>query len=114
MKLFLEEGFDKVTIRRIAEKIEYSPGNIYFYFQNKEEILYTLYREGFEELYRRQQVIQTIEDPAKRLKNSGKFIFLSHLNSRGFTNLCSFRAAWQKKSGKRIPHAMPVSALIMF
>lgn len=68
MRLFLEEGFDKVTIRRIAQKIEYSPGNIYFYFKNKEEILYTLYKEGFEELHRRQQAIQTIDDPGQKLK----------------------------------------------
>ena len=36
MKLFLEEGFQNVSIRRIAEKIEYSPATIYLYFRNKD------------------------------------------------------------------------------
>ncbi len=67
MKLFLEKGFENITIRHIAEKIEYSPGTIYLYFKDKDEIIYTLHREGFEELYRRQQTILTIKDPLKRL-----------------------------------------------
>ena len=29
MKLFVEEGFENVTIRRIADLIEYSPTTVY-------------------------------------------------------------------------------------
>lgn len=76
MKLFLEKGFENVTIRRIAERIEYSPATIYLYFKNKDDILYALYREGFEELYRRQQTILTVKDPLKRLKRHGE-VYLS-------------------------------------
>lgn len=76
MKLFLEKGFENVTIRRIAELIEYSPATIYLYFKNKDDILYALYREGFEELYRRQQTILTIKDPLKRLRKHGE-VYLS-------------------------------------
>ncbi len=67
MKLFLEKGFENITIRHIAEKIEYSPATIYLYFKDKDEILYTLHRDGFEELYRRQQKTLSIKDPLKRL-----------------------------------------------
>ncbi len=67
MKLFLEKGFENITIRHIAEKIEYSPATIYLYFKDKDEIIYTLHREGFEELYRRQQTTLTTKDPLKRL-----------------------------------------------
>ena len=55
MKLFLDKGFNNITIRNIAEKIEYSPATIYLYFKNKDEILYTLRREGFENLYELQK-----------------------------------------------------------
>ena len=34
MKLFVEEGFDNVTIRRIADLIEYSPTTVYLYFKD--------------------------------------------------------------------------------
>jgi AcrR family transcriptional regulator len=39
MKLFLEKGFENITIRHIAEKIEYSPATIYLYFKDKDEIM---------------------------------------------------------------------------
>ncbi len=72
MKLFLEEGFENITIRHIAEKIEYSPATIYLYFKDKDEILYTLHNEGFEELYRRQLKTLSIKDPLKRLREQGE------------------------------------------
>ncbi|HEX9021323.1 MAG TPA: TetR/AcrR family transcriptional regulator, partial [Nitrospirota bacterium] len=67
-KLFLEEGFEKVTIRHIAERIEYSPATLYLYFKDKDEILYELHTEGLNELYKRQQQVMKIKDPFKRLQ----------------------------------------------
>lgn len=67
-KLFLEEGFENVTIRHIAERIEYSPATIYLYFKDKDGILYELHTEGFNELYKRQLQVLKIKDPLKRLQ----------------------------------------------
>ena len=44
-----ENGWEAVTIRRIAERIEYSPSAIYKYFEDKEAILLTLLRQGFQQ-----------------------------------------------------------------
>jgi len=38
-ELFVKEGFDNVSMRKIAEKIEYSPTTIYLYFQDKGDLL---------------------------------------------------------------------------
>ena len=46
-ELFVTEGFENVSIRKIAEKIEYSPAAIYSYFQNKDDIFFALAEEGF-------------------------------------------------------------------
>lgn len=46
-RLFLKYGYEKVTMRKIAEEIGYTPGTIYLYFNNKAEILYELHNEGF-------------------------------------------------------------------
>ncbi|HKO02638.1 MAG TPA: helix-turn-helix domain-containing protein, partial [Thermoanaerobaculia bacterium] len=35
-ELFATEGYDAVTMRRIADRIEYSPTAIYFHFNDKE------------------------------------------------------------------------------
>ncbi|MBA2394940.1 MAG: TetR/AcrR family transcriptional regulator [Ktedonobacteraceae bacterium] len=45
-----QEGWPALTIRKVAEAIEYSPPMIYEYFANKEEILLDLMREGFQQL----------------------------------------------------------------
>jgi len=72
MRLFLEEGFQNVSLRRIAEKIEYSPATIYLYFKNKDEILYALHTISFDALYKFQQQVQKIKDPARRLRKHGE------------------------------------------
>ena len=41
--LFANEGVEAVTMRRIAEKIEYSPTAIYFHFKDKESLLAELW-----------------------------------------------------------------------
>ena len=51
--LFVVEGYRNVSIRKIAEKIEYSPAAIYGYFPSKDDIFYALAEEGFRLLYTR-------------------------------------------------------------
>lgn len=72
MNLFLDKGFENITIRNIAEKIEYSPATIYLYFKNKDEILYTLRSEGFEKLYEHQKSSLKLNDPIERLHKHGE------------------------------------------
>jgi AcrR family transcriptional regulator len=67
--LFAEEGFDAVSMRKIAEKIEYSPTTLYLYFQDKREILAALIVEGFELLRARVEGVE-IPDPVERLRAS--------------------------------------------
>jgi AcrR family transcriptional regulator len=72
MGLFIEEGFGNVSMRRIADKIEYSPATIYLYFKDKNEILFALQVEGFEKFYGLQQTILAEKDPWERLRKHGK------------------------------------------
>ena len=46
-ELFTAEGYQNVSIRKIAERIEYSPAAIYSYFQSKDDIFFALAEEGF-------------------------------------------------------------------
>ncbi len=87
MKLFLKEGFDRVTIRRIAEEIEYSPATIYLYFTDKNEILYALHIEGYEELYSRQQAITSVKDPLQRLRKHGEIYITFALENPEYYDL---------------------------
>jgi AcrR family transcriptional regulator len=46
--LFTTEGYQNVSIRKIAERIEYSPAAIYSYFPSKDDIFFALAEEGFQ------------------------------------------------------------------
>src|SRR5213593_724323 len=46
-ELFVSEGYRNVSIRKIAERIEYSPAAIYSYFPSKDDIFFELAEEGF-------------------------------------------------------------------
>lgn len=45
--LFVTEGYRNVSMRKIAERIEYSPATIYGYFPAKDDIFFALAEEGF-------------------------------------------------------------------
>jgi AcrR family transcriptional regulator len=49
--LFVREGFEQVSMRKIAELVEYSPAAIYGYFPSKDDIFFALADEGFRLLH---------------------------------------------------------------
>ena len=63
--LFVKEGYEHVSIRKIAEKIEYAPGTIYLHFKDKAEILDQICEETFAKLAQRMHAIN--QDPANPL-----------------------------------------------
>lgn len=87
MQLFIEVGYKNMTIRKLAEKIEYSPATIYLYFKDKDEILVTLQKMAFEKFHKFQSTIQNIEDPLERLIAHGKAYVEFALNNREYYEL---------------------------
>ncbi|GAA0879591.1 TetR/AcrR family transcriptional regulator [Algoriphagus jejuensis] len=69
--LFLERGIEKTSIRNIADQIEYSPGIIYHYFKDKNEIFHALHQVGFQQLIEKMQVLGSVRNPMERLKAMG-------------------------------------------
>src|SRR5438034_7696164 len=72
MKLFVEEGFENVTIRKIADLIEYSPTTVYLYFKDKNEIFYQLHELGFQKMAETNQMLAGMENPLLRLHKMGE------------------------------------------
>ncbi|NLM16412.1 MAG: TetR/AcrR family transcriptional regulator [Candidatus Riflebacteria bacterium] len=48
-ELFLEKSYEQVTLSEIAKKAKVGKGNIYTYFDRKEDILFTLMADSFTE-----------------------------------------------------------------
>lgn len=71
MKLFVEEGFSKVSVRKIAERIQYSPTTLYLYFKDKNEILFYCCESGFKKMLEQNITLALISDPIERLHQMG-------------------------------------------
>src|SRR5215469_12023580 len=69
-QIALQDGWQAVTIRKVADRIDYSPPTIYEYFASKEDILRELYLEGFRQLALTLQAArESVEDRRERLLN---------------------------------------------
>ncbi|GAB4008473.1 TetR/AcrR family transcriptional regulator [Spirosoma sp. KCTC 42546] len=71
-KLFLANGFEKVSIRNIADEIEYSPATIYLYFKDKNELLFALHQRGFVKMIGEFLPLQLLTDPFEKLVEMGR------------------------------------------
>jgi len=71
-ELFVSEGYDAVTMRRIADRIEYSPTAIYFHFKDKEALMGELCAVDFYALATQFTKIARVEDPVERLRRIGQ------------------------------------------
>jgi AcrR family transcriptional regulator len=71
-ELFASEGVDSVTMRRIADRIEYSPTAIYFHFRDKEALLAELCDCDFRAFAHGFTLIAQIPDPVERLRAAGR------------------------------------------
>ena len=75
-ELFIHEGFENTSIRRIAETIEYAPSTIYLYFQDKDDLLATICNEMFERLAQRLEKLIRKELPPLDLIRQGLKLYI--------------------------------------
>ena len=69
--LFAREGYDAVSMRRIAEAIEYSPTAIYVHFRDKQDLMLQICQEDFVALAQDLADLQNVADPIERIKRMG-------------------------------------------
>jgi AcrR family transcriptional regulator len=69
--IFVRQGYESFSMRKLAEKIEYSPGSVYLHFKNKEELFECLVDESFARLLKTLMGLrngQQWQDPVEELK----------------------------------------------
>jgi AcrR family transcriptional regulator len=87
MKLFVEQGYENVSIRKIADLIEYSPTTVYLYFKDKNEILFNLHEIGFQKMGAYTADLWTIKNPLVRLHKMGEYYIQFGLENPEFYDL---------------------------
>jgi AcrR family transcriptional regulator len=86
------DGWQAVTVRKVAELVEYSPPTLYEYFPSKDAILQELVREGFSQLAEGvRRAYDSTSDPKERMVR----LALSY---------CNF--AWDKPELYQVMHSM--------
>jgi AcrR family transcriptional regulator len=65
-EILLSQGFAALTMRRVAEAVDYAPATIYLHFRSREQIAQELCFAGLKRLHERLQAV-TAKDPATRL-----------------------------------------------
>ena len=71
-ELFAAEGYEKVTMRRIAEVIEYSPTTIYLHFEDKDDLVTALCHEDFARLLEAMRAAPVPDDPVETIRQLGR------------------------------------------
>ena len=68
--MFVEQGYESVSMRKIAERIEYSPTTIYLHFKDKAELFNELCEETFTKLAERLATLERrhTDDPLAYLR----------------------------------------------
>ncbi len=70
-EIFVRQGYESFSMRKLAEKIEYSPGSVYLHFKNKEELFECLVDESFARLQKTLSALRNgkeWQDPVEELK----------------------------------------------
>ena len=68
-EMFATEGYANVSMRKVADKIEYSPTTIYLYFKDKNDLLNQICEDTFGKLYRKVSAIrEENENPLESLR----------------------------------------------
>ena len=72
-ELFLEQGYDATTIRRIADRVGISAPALYLYFKDKEGLMLALCDQTFAHLIEAiGEIEKTVADPFERIRHFGE------------------------------------------
>jgi len=72
-EIFVRGGYESFSMRKLAEKIEYSPASVYLHFKNKEELFECLVEESFARLLKTLMGLRNgpqWQDPVEELKKA--------------------------------------------
>ncbi len=69
-EMFVAEGYANVSMRKIADKIGYSPTTIYLYFKDKTDLVHQICEQTFARLAQNIKAIQQLSDnPMEKLRS---------------------------------------------
>ena len=114
-KLFLANGYEGLSLRQVAEQIGYTPTTIYLYFEDKDDLLFAVVDQAYDQFTADlQRAYATTSDPRERLRALAEaYITFGRQNPEAYQMMFmqrpDFLLKW--KTGTKQPRA--VSLLIL-
>jgi AcrR family transcriptional regulator len=71
-ELFASQGYEAVTLRKVAEAINYSPTTIYLYFEDKESLIREIVSHDFKDYAKEFSACTQVDDPWQKLLCAGR------------------------------------------
>ena len=106
LRVFAEQGYGKVSMRKIAALIDYSPTTIYRFFRNKEELLQTIAAETYGDLSARFEKIKAEgnDNPLALLKSLIKEYIIFCVEQPDMFRLYSDLGSFEMENGIMYEH----------
>lgn len=95
-EIFVTEGYDRLSMRKVAERIEYSPTTIYLYFDDKAELLREVCEESFKKLSGSIQKARKKKGPPIEVLRRGLYAYVEF----GLANPHHYEVAFISPKGK--------------
>ena len=93
-ELFINEGYEKFSMRRLAEKIDYSATTIYLYFKDKDDLLLAICEDFFAHFSEQLNQIRSVsQNPVETLRKA-----LLYLMDFGLKNPNQYKLIFFTKS----------------
>lgn len=87
-ELFLTRGYDRFSMRHLAEEIGYSVATLYLYFRDKDDLLFTVVDEGFARFTQQlTQAAASSDEPWERLTALSEAYISFGLHNPGYYQL---------------------------
>jgi TetR/AcrR family fatty acid metabolism transcriptional regulator len=86
-KIIGEKGFSRATITDIAKAAEVAEGTVYEYFKNKEDLLFSIFSEHFQNHLESLDEIFEIKTPLRKLSRFIRYHFLIFLAQPSFLKI---------------------------
>lgn len=101
LRIFAEQGYGQVSMRKIAALIDYSPTTIYRFYRNKEELLLTIAAETYRDLSARFEKVKAEngDDPLVILKSLVKEYIIFCMERPDMFRLYSDLASFEMEEG---------------
>jgi AcrR family transcriptional regulator len=105
--LFVEQGYQSFSLRQVAERIGYSPGTIYLYFKDKDDILITIMNEGIARFSQTLMEAGTVPDIRQRLGVIGRaYVNFGLHNPAHYQLMFVQRTDYLERTGNESPQVL--------